>query len=253
VFFVSVVVPARGTVRRSKCRWGPIELIKGEVRRVQAIEAILFEPIGSLAEFPTDVFGDLAASVFGRPASASSGSALYWEFLDLLDAGGARLGSTELAVLERAELGAVARAVAYEDAIPALAELQGLGVRLIVASSLSTGAVTRFLDAFALGGFFSGLCSRDTAGGVKGAPLRHATSREAVPPDRAIFLTDTAAGLQAAREAGVHGILMMNDPDEAMKLTALNPAGGIVSLHELPDLVRLVAANASATEARGAR
>ena len=35
---------------------------------------------------------------------------------------------------------------------------------------------------------------------------------------------------------------MMNDPDEAMKLTALGPAGGIVSLHELPDFVRFVLA-----------
>jgi hypothetical protein len=41
---------------------------------------------------------------------------------------------------------------------------------------------------------------------------------------------------------GVNAILMMNDPDEAMKLTAHEPAGGIVSLHELPDFVRLVAA-----------
>jgi phosphoglycolate phosphatase-like HAD superfamily hydrolase len=57
-----------------------------------------------------------------------------------------------------------------------------------------------------------------------------------------MFLADTASGLQAAQQAGVNAILMMNDPDEAMKLTAHHPAGGIVSLHELPDFVRLVAA-----------
>jgi hypothetical protein len=39
---------------------------------------------------------------------------------------------------------------------------------------------------------------------------------------------------------------MMNDPDEAMRLTALDPAGGIVSLHELPDFVRLLLARRSA-------
>jgi hypothetical protein len=32
---------------------------------------------------------------------------------------------------------------------------------------------------------------------------------------------------------------MMNDPDEAMRLAEYNPAG-IVSLHELPDFIRLV-------------
>jgi hypothetical protein len=37
-------------------------------------------------------------------------------------------------------------------------------------------------------------------------------------------------------------ILMMNDPDEAMRLTACKRAGGIVSPHELPDFVRFVAA-----------
>jgi hypothetical protein len=34
---------------------------------------------------------------------------------------------------------------------------------------------------------------------------------------------------------------MMNDPDEAMRLAMRNPAGGVVSLHELPDFIRLVA------------
>ncbi len=51
---------------------------------------------------------------------------------------------------------------------------------------------------------------------------------------------------RAARAAGVHPILMMNDPDEAMRLTSLNPAGGIVSLHELPDFVRFLLANRQA-------
>jgi hypothetical protein len=57
-----------------------------------------------------------------------------------------------------------------------------------------------------------------------------------------LFLADTEAGVRAAQTAGVNPILMMNDPDEAMRLTACNPAGGIVSLHELPDFVRFVAA-----------
>ena len=33
-------------------------------------------------------------------------------------------------------------------------------------------------------------------------------------------------------------ILLMHDPDEAMRLVANNPAGGIVSLLELPDFIR---------------
>ena len=40
----------------------------------------------------------------------------------------------------------------------------------------------------------------------------------------------------------VVSILMMNDADEAMRLTRRDPSGGIVSLHELPDFLRLGAA-----------
>jgi hypothetical protein len=47
---------------------------------------------------------------------------------------------------------------------------------------------------------------------------------------------------KTGKRVGVNAILMMNDPDEAMRLTSHEPAGGIVSLHELPDFVRLVAA-----------
>jgi hypothetical protein len=72
--------------------------------------------------------------------------------------------------------------------------------------------------------------------------LRRAVTGRSLTADRVLFLADTEAGLRAAALAGVRPILMMNDPDEAMRLTAYHPAGGIVSLHELPDLVRLVAA-----------
>jgi len=35
---------------------------------------------------------------------------------------------------------------------------------------------------------------------------------------------------------------MMNDPDEALPLADQNPTAGVVSLHELPDFIRLVVA-----------
>ena len=103
----------------------------------------------------------------------------------------------------------------YEDAAPALAELNALGVKLIAVPSLSEAELTK------------------------------AVTEAALSADRVICLTDTEQGLRAARAAGVQPVLMMNDPDEAMRLTSLNPAGGIVSLHELPDLVRLILTRAS--------
>jgi len=104
----------------------------------------------------------------------------------------------------------------YEDAAPALAALEALGVKLIAVTSLTETDLTK------------------------------AVTEAALSPDRVVCLTDSEQGIRAARAAGLHPVLMMNDPDEAMRLTSLNPAGGIVSLHELPDLVRLVVTRSSA-------
>jgi hypothetical protein len=99
---------------------------------------------------------------------------------------------------------------AYEDAAPALAELDALGVKVIAVAAVSEAELTK------------------------------AVTDAALSADRVVCLTHTEQGLRAARAAGVQPVLMMNDPDEAMRLTALGPAGGIVSLHELPDFVRYV-------------
>jgi beta-phosphoglucomutase-like phosphatase (HAD superfamily) len=210
---------------------------------VQAVDAILFDPVGALAEFPAAPFLDVAARVFGRsPAGEAQGSQAYWDLLDVLASCDRPLRPGEHATIDAAELDAAERALVYDDARPALAELAGLGVRLIVASSLSENALSRFLDRAGLSAIFHDRWSRDTAGGVAEAVLRRAVTSGSLTPDCVLFLADTEAGLRAAKRAGVLPILMMNDPDEAMRLTGCDPAGGIVSLHELPDLVRLVAA-----------
>ena len=157
------------------------------------VEAIVFEPIGSLA--------DVSAGTSNDPPAR-----------------------------------------AYDDAAPALAELKTLGVTLMAASTLSHAALTRFLDTTRLTSFFDDVRSTESTGGDRARVLEDALMSASIPPERALYITDSAEGLLAARQAGAHGILMMNDPDEAMKLTAHNPAGGIVSLLELPDFVRFVSA-----------
>jgi beta-phosphoglucomutase-like phosphatase (HAD superfamily) len=190
---------------------------------VEAIDAILFEPVGALAEFP-------------------GGSQAYWDRVLLLASRGEPLGRDERTVLENLEIETVEEAVLYDDAAPALSELAALGVGLIAASSLSEIALTRFLERASLDRLFHDRWSRDRAGGVACVVLQKAVAAASLAADRVLYLADTEAGLRAARQAGVNPILMMNDPDEAMRLTASNPAGGIVSLHELPDVVRFVAA-----------
>ncbi len=61
-------------------------------------------------------------------------------------------------------------------------------------------------------------------------------------PDQTMYITKNAEGLVRAKTAGMIPILLMHDPDEAMRLVANNPAGAIVSLLELPDFIRYVAA-----------
>jgi FMN phosphatase YigB (HAD superfamily) len=69
----------------------------------------------------------------------------------------------------------------------------------------------------------------------------------AAEPDETLYITDNAEGLAKARTAGMIPILLMHDPDEAMRLVANKPAGGIVSLLELPDFIRFVAAGSAPT------
>jgi beta-phosphoglucomutase-like phosphatase (HAD superfamily) len=210
---------------------------------MQNIEGLLLEPVGCLAEFPSGPFHEIAVRLFGRKGKASPfGSRSYWHLLNLMEAAETPLDGERRSVAEALEAEAVAGASIYEDVLPVLAELRTMGIRLVIASSLSRAAAISFVERCFLGEFFSGVCTRDDVGGVKSALLLGALSGASLPPEKAMFLTDTVEGINVARSAGVHPILMMNDPDEARRLAMHNPAGGVVSLHEIPDFIRLIAA-----------
>jgi len=204
---------------------------------MQTIEGLLLEPVGCLAEFPAGPFHEIAVRLFGRKGKASpSGSRSYWHLLNLFGDG------SSFPLVKDLEIEAVNAASLYEDTVPALAELKAMGVHLSIASSLSDAAITRFLEKHSLGGFFASVWNRDNAGGIKAVPLVRALSGASLQPENVMFLTDTVEGIKVARTAGVHPVLMMNDPDEARRLAMHNPAGGVVSLHEMPDFIRLIAA-----------
>jgi len=133
----------------------------------------------------------------------------------------------------------------YEDIVPALRELKAMDVHLSIVSSLSDAAITRFLKKHSLHEFFAAVWNRDNAGGIKAVPLVRALRGASLSPQSVAFLTDTVEGIKVARAAGVHPILMMNDPDEARRLATHNPAGGVVSMHEIPDFIRLITAQNS--------
>jgi beta-phosphoglucomutase-like phosphatase (HAD superfamily) len=205
---------------------------------MQVIKGILFEPVGCLAEFPAEPFLEIAAQLSGKKKQLSkSGSRAYWHLLNLMENMPGQMDALEIEAVEYASL--------YEDVIPALAELKAMDIQLIIASSLSGAAIARFIEKNGLHGYFSSLWTRDRAKGIKVAPLRCALKEAGLQPGHAIFLTDTAEGLKAAENAAVNAVLMMNDPDESRRLATHNPAGGIVSLHELPDFIQIVRAQSN--------
>ena len=207
------------------------------------IRAVILEPVGCLAEFPAAPFHKISTRFFGRKGKASaSASREYWHLLNLMAEPPAPLDESQVAAIEALELDAINATTLYEDVRPMLVELKSMGVQLALTTSLSRAAAEAFLSLHSLGEFFPSVMSRDDAGDVKSIPLLAALDEVQIPGGHAIFLTDTFEGIKVARAAGVHPILMMNDPDEALRLSTHQPDGGVVSLHEIPDFVRLVAA-----------
>jgi phosphoglycolate phosphatase-like HAD superfamily hydrolase len=212
---------------------------------MRVIKAVLIEPVGCLAEFPAEEFSTIATRVFGLPETPDlSGSEAYWQLLDAIEQSDPKMTPANAQVVEDLERQAVARAHLYEDVFPALAEVQRMQIALLVASSLSAGAVSDFLQRFSLTDFFSGVWTRDNAGGVKTAPLAKAIEGAAVAAEHVMALVDTLDGMDVAKQVGANAMLMINDYDEGRRLVTHAPAGAIVSLHELPDAIRFVAEGA---------
>jgi len=208
---------------------------------VDVIKALLLEPVGCLAEFRADEFNTAAAELGAAAADApSTGSLAYWRLIGLIEQQRDGLAAATRARLQELELRAVEHADLYPDVAPALAALRELDVATILVSSLSRAAIDRFIERFSLSDLLAGAIARDEAGGVRGKPLRHAIARVPLDPQRIMVLVDTADAIALAKETGLNAMLMINDYDEGRALATLNPAGGLVSLAELPDALRLI-------------
>ena len=216
---------------------------------MQIVDCILFEPVGCLAEFPGEEFNEIALKLFGDETPANrSGSEAYWNVLDGMQKMDKELSSSEKEFVEGLEIQAIDRVELYEDVVPSLSECNKMGVVTLMASSLSGPAVAHFVEKFSLAGSFSAVWNRDNAGGVKTVPLARAMEGASFDPRNVISLADTEEGLKTATDVGANSILMINDYDEGRRLAMHGPTGGIVSLHELPDFIRLVAENAKVSD-----
>ncbi len=209
---------------------------------MQNIQGVLFEPVGCLAEFGSKEFNEIAATYYNQKKKFGSA---YWQLLKVIQDGGPLSPADEEAV-QGLEIQAVENASVYEDVVPAFEELQGMGLRLLIATSLSEAATNRFLEKSDLRKYFDSVWNRTNSGGVLTQPLNRALSSATLDPERVMSLADTEEGLNVAKEVGVNSILMINDYDDGRRLAMHPPTGGIVSLAELPDAIRLIAENAKA-------
>jgi phosphoglycolate phosphatase-like HAD superfamily hydrolase len=207
---------------------------------MQNIQGVLLEPVGCLAEFGSKEFNEIAANFYGQKKKFGSA---YWQLLRLMQDA---TGVVDQKAVEALEIQAVDNASVYEDVVPALEELQSMGVKLLITTSLSEPAVNHFLEKFSLGKYFDGVWNRTNAGGVLTQPLNRALASAGLDPEQVMSLADTEEGLNLAKEVGVNSILMINDYDDGRRLAMHPPTGGIVSLAELPDAIRLIAENAKA-------
>jgi beta-phosphoglucomutase-like phosphatase (HAD superfamily) len=205
---------------------------------VDSIKAVLIEPVGCLAEFAPNEFRAAAEDCGMNVEVAATGSQAYWRLIRHIEK--QALSAQMLARLEACELRAVEQAELYDDVHASLAALRPLDVSVILASSLSRAAATRFLERHALSDLLAGLITRDDAGGVGAPVLRCAIDRAALDPKQVMALADTAEALDLIKQQGLNAMLMINDYDEGRALAERHPAGGIVSLAELPDALRLI-------------
>lgn len=222
---------------------------------MDTIKAILFEPVACLAEFRPDEFNRAAQELDAKAdGSAATGSQAYWQLVGLLGRRGDALAGADLARLEALELQAVEAADLYPDVPACLEELRQLGVAAYLVSSLSRPAVRRFLERFSLAQSFAGSVARADAGGVAAMPVRHVLAQAGLEAGRTMLLVDTAEMLELAKTLGLKAVLMINDYDEGRLLAERSPAGGIVSLAELPDALRLIEQRSGLrTQSRAAR
>jgi FMN phosphatase YigB (HAD superfamily) len=206
---------------------------------MDSIRAVLFEPVGCLAEFRPDEFDRAAVELFGAsPDPAATGSQAYWRLLGLMAQ--SPLAPEGLLSLQELELRAVEHADLYEDVRASFDALKSLDVATIAATSLSRAAAMRLIERHALADLVAGLVTRDEAGGVMAKVLQCVLDKTSLDPAHVMVLADTAEGLAMVKQLGLNAMLMINDYDEGRALAERNPAGGIVSLAELADALRLI-------------
>jgi putative hydrolase of the HAD superfamily len=143
------------------------------------------------------------------------------------------LPQVELAQMREVLLGSI-RFHAFDDAAPALEELRGLGLRLVVASNWDS-SLPDVLERAGLAPLLDGVVSSAMAGSVKPAPgvFREALRLVGAEPRDALHVGDSLENdIEGARALGMRAVLIERD--------GAAPAAGVQTIGALTELPRLL-------------
>jgi phosphoglycolate phosphatase len=97
------------------------------------------------------------------------------------------------------------RGALFPGAVPALATMRGMGLKLAVATNAGSGYMNHILDYFEIREFFDDArCAGEERTQDKGVLIERILQRLSVAPERAVMVGDRSTDISGARRAGTH-------------------------------------------------
>jgi len=127
----------------------------------------------------------------------------------------------------------------HPDALRCLSVLKGSGLKLGLVSNGSRSRVEKELARFGLGRFFETVLFGEKKEELKPSPvlIRRALGAMGVEPQDAVYVGDSPADIQAARNAGVPSIAIARGPIQAERLRGEKPDRTFVDLDEMTNFL----------------
>lgn len=219
-----------------------------------AIEAVVFDLDGTLAEFNLDyktVRAEVMRSLVnqGFPASVFSINESIFEMLKKAKVYMRNNGRTEqdfltlqehvLSIALKHELEAARETSLLPGVLETLKALKRMNLKLAIFTINSKRSTDLILDNFRLRQFFDAIITREAVSKVKPDPLHLATALEELDLNagEVIVVGDSVVDMKSAKELKVVAVGMATSDDLTKKLNRAGATYTIRSITELPNLV----------------
>ena len=123
----------------------------------------------------------------------------------------------------------------HPDALRCLAVLKGAGLKLALVSNGSRLRVEKELARFGLGAFFEAVLFGEKKEELKPSPvmIQNALGAMGMKPLDAVYVGDSPADIQAAKNAGVSSVAIARGPIQAERLSREGPDRMFANLDEM--------------------